>query len=80
MMALIRIIFYSIIAYFVIRFIRKFVGGRPADSRRRLHVASNKTSRMVRCESCGTFVAETRALVIGSRDFCSKACAEKKRA
>ena len=79
MMSLIRIIFYSIIAYFVIGFIRKFVGGRSPDSRRRLHVAGNKTSRMVRCESCGTFVAETRALVVGNKDFCSPACVGKKR-
>ena len=80
MMSLIRLIFYSIIAYFVIRFIRKFLAIRPTASRRGLHVAATRASQMVRCESCGTFVAETRALVIGSRDFCSKACAEKKRA
>ena len=78
-MSLIRIIFYSIIAYFVIRFIRKFLGGRPSVSRPGLHVAGNKTSRMVRCESCGTFVAETRALVVGNKDFCSKACVGNKR-
>jgi hypothetical protein len=78
-MSLIRLIFYSIIAYFVIRFIRKFLGGRPGESRPRLHVAGKRTSQMVRCESCGTFVAETRALVLGNKEFCSKACAETKR-
>ena len=78
-MTLIRFIFYSIIAYFVIRFIRKFLAIRPLESRARGRVSSNRASQMVRCESCGTFVAETRALVMDNKEFCSKACAENKR-
>ena len=77
-MSLIRLIFYSIIAYVVIRFIRKFLGVRPSGSRSGLHVAGTRTSQMVRCESCGTFVTETRALVVGNKEFCSKACVENR--
>ena len=75
---LLRFIFYTIVAYIVIRVVRRFLGVPQAASRQRLHVVSDRTSRMVRCESCGTFVAETRALVKGNKDFCSKACAENK--
>jgi hypothetical protein len=75
---LLRFIFYSILAYLVIRAVRRFLGLRPIASRQRMHVADNRTSRMVRCESCGTFVAETRALLVGNKEFCSKVCAENK--
>ena len=76
---LFKFIFYSIVAYLLVRAIRRFLGVRPIGSRQRMHVEGNRTSRMVRCESCGTFVAETRALLVGNKDFCSKACAESKR-
>jgi len=33
---------------------------------------------MVRCESCGVFVTEGRAMVVGGRKFCSSACMEQK--
>jgi len=68
---LLKFIFYTIVAYLAIRVIRRFLGVRPIASRQRLHVAGDRASRMVRCESCGTFVAETRALVKGNKDFCS---------
>ena len=75
---LFRFIFYTILAYIVIRVVRRFLGVPQVTSRQRQNVVSDRTSRMVRCESCGTFVAETRALVRGNKDFCSKACAENK--
>ena len=78
-MTLIRLIFYGILAYLVIRLVGKMLGGsRNSGPQRSRPVSARTSTPTVRCETCGTFVAERRALVIGSHEFCSRNCAERK--
>jgi len=76
-MTLIRLIFYGILAYCVIRLVTKLLGGGVPGSRQRRPVSARTSTQTVRCERCGTFVAESRALVVGRREFCSRSCAER---
>jgi hypothetical protein len=74
-----RFILYSVIAYFVIRFVRSFISGAKGAK-----LASGQTvgqqprkkvaATMIRCESCGTFITENSALQAGNRLFCSNSC------
>jgi len=52
--------------------------GTPIKGRSKTIKSTPKSSTMVRCESCGTFVLEDRAMKIGGRKFCSSACMECK--
>jgi hypothetical protein len=70
---LLRFIFYCLVAYAGFRFLRWLVKPAPARS----NLRSPRSSRMVRCESCGLFVTEGSAMVVRGRDFCSKACAQR---
>lgn len=84
-MTLIKLILYFIIAYMVVRFARRMIGGftssapsrpdagrpRPAPSEPRV-----SSSQTVRCDNCGVFVTEKSALLIGDKGFCSKACVD----
>ena len=74
-MSLLKCIFYSLIAYFVLRFVVRLT--EPRNSATRSRANSDGTAHMVRCSACGTFVAEKNALVLGGRGFCSTACVEK---
>jgi hypothetical protein len=84
-MTLAKLIIYFIIAYMLLRFVRRMAGGfasSAASSRdpRRTRRASPEprisSSQTVRCENCGVFVTEKSALLIGDKGFCSKACAD----
>jgi formylmethanofuran dehydrogenase subunit E len=77
-MSLFRFILYTIIAYIVIGFVRKLFTGGYSRKRQR-SPRQPRTSQMVRCETCGTYVAENRALLLGEKGFCSRTCAESKR-
>jgi hypothetical protein len=77
-MTLIRLIFYGILAYLVIRLVGKMLGSRNSGPPRSRPVNARISTPTIRCETCGTFVAERRALVIGSHEFCSRTCAERR--
>ena len=80
---LLRFILYSLIAYLVIGFIKKLLRG-AGDKTRATGGARKTTTRktssaalMVRCVACGTFIAESRAIMVGTSGFCSNACANR---
>ena len=76
---LLRFIFYSVIAYMVISFIKKLIGAANAKQRTASSGRRRATSAalMVRCAACNTFIEESRALQIGGSIFCSNACANR---
>jgi hypothetical protein len=76
-----RFILYSVIAYFVIRFIKSFISGasrvKPVSGPdARQGVRKTVAATMIRCESCGTFITENSALHSGNQLFCSNSCAK----
>jgi hypothetical protein len=73
---LFRFIFYCVLAYLAWRFVRWLVTPSPARASRGGRGA--RAASMVRCESCGMFITQSSALVIGGRDFCSRQCLEQK--
>ena len=73
-MSLIRLIFYFLVAYFAFRFVKRLISGVPSIGQRRQDPYGSRTSQMVRCEECGTFVSESRALMSGNKAFCSQSC------
>jgi hypothetical protein len=52
--------------------------GRPGPGRSGAVIPREKSSVMVRCESCGTFLTQGSALMIGGKHFCSSSCVEQK--
>ncbi len=81
-MSLFRIILYIVLAYMVLRFVKRVLSPtRAAGSRsyRRSQARGRQntiSSRTVRCENCGMFITEKSALMVGGTEFCSKGCAE----
>jgi hypothetical protein len=81
---LLKFILFSVIAYFLIRFVRGLLSGfagSPANAGqgkapRRGGQSSNTAALMIRCAACGTFITETRAVLSGSHVFCSNSCAK----
>ena len=71
---ILRFLFYSLIAYIILRLIRwLFTPSRPRQTAR-----ARRAAQMVRCEACGMFITKSSALMAGDRDFCSKTCLEQK--
>ena len=71
-----RFIIYSVLTYLVIRFVRRLLSSGPRrQSRVRPREAGS--AQMIRCESCGMFITQSSALLVGGREFCSKPCAQK---
>lgn len=82
-MSLFRIILYIVLAYMVLRFVRRVLTPSRAASRtyRRRQARPRQnviSSRTVRCENCGMFITEKSALIVGGTEFCSKGCAEER--
>jgi hypothetical protein len=80
-MSLFKIILYIVLAYMVLRFVRRLLTPSRANasrtSRRQGRSRQNIiSSRTVRCENCGMFITEKSALMVGDTEFCSKKCAE----
>jgi hypothetical protein len=75
-----RFVIYSLIAYFVIRFVRKLMTpSRPTSAPRREATGKRSDSAvMVRCSACGTFITETSAMITGGGKYCSSACAQSR--
>ncbi len=73
---MLKFVFYCILAYLAMRFVRWLVTPSRAKSRRGRNISRGAT--MVRCETCGTFVTERSALVVGGHDFCSQTCLEQR--
>jgi hypothetical protein len=71
-----RFIFYSILAYLAMRFIRWLIA--PSSGRAGQAVRGRRAAPMVRCETCGMFITESSALAAGGRDFCSRNCLEQR--
>ncbi|MEW6130740.1 MAG: PP0621 family protein [Acidobacteriota bacterium] len=76
---LIRFIIYSVIAYFVIRFVKRLFKASTANvgstAKPKSSAQSKDDSLMIRCAACGTFITQGSAIAIGSARFCSSACA-----
>lgn len=78
---LLRFVLYSIIAWLVIGFIKKLLRGvqqKPAAAGRQAAPPPRPVATaalMVRCAACGTFIAESRAIIISGDGFCSQSCA-----
>jgi hypothetical protein len=78
-----RFILFSIIAYFLIRFVRGMVSGltnsqanagrEKAPGRK---PGATSSALMIRCASCGTYITERSAVLSGSHIFCSNSCAK----
>jgi len=78
-MRFIQLVFYVIVGYFIVSVIRRLMrGGSPRReaAARRQQSSGRRSSQMIRCEACGTFVTEGSALIVGDTGFCSKGCAE----
>ena len=71
-----RFILYSILAYLVLRFVRRLLTPAPGRGKRAASGGA-RSAQMIRCESCGMFITQKSALLVGGREFCSKACAQK---
>jgi hypothetical protein len=75
----IKFIIYSVIAYFVISFIKSLLSATKSNptTAAKSGSASRSTdnSLMIRCSACGTFVTQGSAIAIGNSRFCSNACA-----
>ena len=72
---LLRFIFYCVLAYMAWRFVRWLV---TPSSRLNRAGTPRRSAAMVRCETCGMFITESSALVVGGRDFCSRQCLDQK--
>ena len=71
-----RFIFYTILAYIILRFVTWLISApsnRKSGGRTK---AGPRAAQMVRCGSCGMFITQNSALVVGGRGFCSRACAQ----
>ena len=73
---MLRFIFYCILAYLVMRFVRWLITPSRARSRGATNAPRNAT--MVRCETCGMFITQRSALAAGGHDFCSRNCLEQR--
>jgi hypothetical protein len=76
-----KFLLYSVIAYFVIRFVRSFISGTKSAKIASGQAAGQKPRKtvaatMIRCDSCGTFITENSAMHAGNRLFCSNSCAK----
>lgn len=78
-----RFILFSIIAYFLIRFVRGMKSGlansqanagQKKAPERKPDTASS--ALMIRCAACGTYITERSAVLSGSHVFCSNSCAK----
>ncbi|MFL6216642.1 MAG: PP0621 family protein [Blastocatellia bacterium] len=72
---MLKFIFYCILAYLGMRFVRWLIKPSRARSGR---VGAQRGATMVRCETCGMFVTQRSALVAGGHDFCSRNCLEQR--
>ena len=71
-----RFVLYCILAYLAIRFVRRLLSpARPRGPR--VATRDGGPAQMIRCQNCGMFVTQTSALLVGGREFCSTACAQK---
>jgi len=84
LLALLLILVYSRVRPYL-AFLQKIVGtlnavadSAPASKAARASTVST-TSKLVRCDSCGTWVPADRAIGarVGSSTYCSRACLEK---
>ncbi|HKP10869.1 MAG TPA: PP0621 family protein [Blastocatellia bacterium] len=73
---MLRLVFYLILAYLAMRFIRWLV--TPSRARSRQSEKGRRGATMVRCATCGMFVTERSALVAEGHDFCSRQCLERR--
>ena len=74
-----KFIVYCLIAYLVMRFVGRLLDRELIGHRRgRGEPRSIKTAAMVKCETCGTYVPESRAILFASKGFCSTACLDQK--
>jgi len=72
---MLRFIFYCILAYLALRFVRWLL--TPSRARAR-QGGVQRGATMVRCETCGMFVTERSALAAGGHEFCSQQCLEQR--
>ena len=78
-MKLFQFIFYIVVAYLVLGFVRRLLAGKPRSAGSEHRTAAGRTSnssRLIRCAACGVFITERSAMIVGQSGFCSKACAE----
>jgi hypothetical protein len=73
---MLRFIFYCILAYLSLRFVRWLI--KPARARVRQGGGGQRGATMIRCETCGMFVTERSALATEGHDFCSRQCLERR--
>jgi hypothetical protein len=78
-----KFILFSVIAYFLIRFVRGLMSGvtsSPANAGRGKtpprEPSASSSALMIRCAACGTYITQTSAVLSGSHIFCSNSCAK----
>jgi len=52
-------------------------GEMPQEPAQRRSAAAASADKLVRCASCGTWAAESRAVSLGGATYCSHACLER---
>jgi hypothetical protein len=70
----VRLIIILVVATIILRVARRVLSAAIAPASKQA-ARRPRSSQMVRCAACGTFVTEKSALVVRDRDFCSPACA-----
>jgi hypothetical protein len=75
---LFRFIFYCVLAYLALRFMKWLLRPAPSSSSRGKTTRRSASSQMVRCSACGMFITKGSALMLGGSDFCSETCYEQK--
>jgi hypothetical protein len=74
---LLKFILFLVLAYTLLRVVR-WLGNPSPSGGRRVADRSPRAAHMIRCATCGLFVTQKSALVLGGREFCSKSCAEQR--
>ncbi len=74
-MSLIRLLTYFVVGYLFWKFLKWLVA--PAKKRGDSSGGNpgGKAMLLIKCNACGMFITESRALMVRGRAYCSTACA-----
>ena len=73
-----KFIVYCLIAYMIVRFVGRLLDRELSGYRRGKGERRTIKTTMVKCQTCGTYVPENRAITFGGKDFCSANCLSQK--
>ena len=73
-----KLIIYCAIAYMVVRFVGRLLDRELPGRRRGRGERRTIDTAMVKCDACGTYVPENRAIMFAGKGFCSPNCLNQK--